>query len=373
MSPNTDWIAVTRDIAPSFAERAAAHDADDSFVAENYAALKERGLFAAGVPGELGGGDASHADLCAIVRELAHHCGSTALAFSMHTHNVATQALSWRAGNKAAEPFLKRVAAEKLVIATSGGSDWLQGSGKLEKVDGGFRMSGRKIFSSGVPSATFFTTTGIYDDPQNGPTVYHFPVAIPAEGFKILDTWRTLGMRGTGSTDVELKDVFLPDAAMAGLKRPPGKWHPFIHLVTLSAVPIVYAAYLGVAEAAREIALGLAKKKKSDPHAPYLVGEMDNLLITAQIVHANMVELTKTAKPGPESTSAMGSRRTIMTQALLGAVDKSLEVAGGAGFYRSAHLERCFRDIQASRFHVLREKNQLWLSGRVALGLDIDG
>src|SRR3954453_23128761 len=151
MSTKTDWIAIARELGPAFAERAAVHDANDSFVAENYAALKERGLFAAGVPGELGGGDASHADLCAVVREIAHHCGSTALAFSMHTHNVATQALSWRAGNKAAEPFLRRVAAEKLTIPPLGGSDWLAGSGKLEKVEGGFRMSGRKIFSSGVP------------------------------------------------------------------------------------------------------------------------------------------------------------------------------------------------------------------------------
>jgi acyl-CoA dehydrogenase len=372
MSTKTDWIAIARELAPSFAERAAAHDADDSFVAENYAALKERGLFSAGVPAELGGGDASHAELCAVVREIAHHCGSTALAFSMHTHNVATQALSWRAGNKAPEPLLRKVAAEKLVIATSGGSDWLPGSGKLEKVEGGYRMSGRKIFSSGVASANIFTTSGIYDDPQNGPTVCHFVVPLPAEGFKILDTWRVLGMRGTGSTDVELKDVFMPDAAMGGLKRTPGKWHPFMHLVCISALPIVYAAYLGVAESARQIALGMAKRKKDDPHAPYLVGEMDNFLTTAQILHASMVELTKTAKPGPETTSAMITRRTVMVQALLGTVDRALEVAGGGGFYRSAHLERCFRDVQASRFHVVREKAQLRLSGRLALGLDID-
>jgi acyl-CoA dehydrogenase len=368
----TDWIAVARELAPSFAERAPQNDAEDSFVAENYAALKERGLFTAGVPGELGGGDASHAELCAVVREIARHCGSTALAFSMHTHNVVTQALSWRAGNQAPEPFLRRVAAEKLVVATSGGSDFLQGSGKLEKVEGGFRMNGRKIFSSGVPGANMFTTTGIYDDPQNGPTVCHFVLPLPIEGVKILDTWRTLGMRGTGSTDVELKDVFVPDAAMGGLKRIPGAWHPFMHFVVLSALPIVYAAYLGLAETAREIALGMAKKKKNDPHAPYLIGEMDNFLTNAQIVHANMVELTKTAKPGPETTSAMTSRRTILVQALLGAVDRAMEVAGGAAFYRNAHLERCFRDMQAARFHVLREKAQLRLSGRLALGLDID-
>ena len=62
-----------------------------------------------------------------------------------------------------------------------------------------------------------------------------------------------------------------------------------------------------------------------------------------------------------------------MGQALVRTAEKALEVAGGAGFYRSAHLERLFRDVQASRFHVLPEKLQLRLSGRLALGLDIDG
>jgi alkylation response protein AidB-like acyl-CoA dehydrogenase len=370
MPGKTDWLSIVRELGPAFAARSTAHDAEDSFVAQNYAALKEKGLFAAGVPGELGGGDASHAELCAIVREIARHCGSTALAFSMHTHNVATQALSWRSGNKPPEALLRRVAAENLVLATSGGSDWIRGSGKLEKVEGGFRMTGRKIFASGVAAANLFTTMGIYDDPQSGPTVCHFVVSLPAEGFAIQDTWRVLGMRGTGSNDVELKDVFIPEAAI-GLKRPPGKWHPFIHLVTLSAMPIVYAAYLGIAESAREIALGLAKK--DDQNAPYLVGEMDNFLTASQIVHADMVELTKTLKPGPESTSAMLSRRTILGQSLVRTVEKAMEVAGGAGFYRSAALERHFRDIQASRFHVLPEKAQHRLSGRLALGLDIDG
>jgi acyl-CoA dehydrogenase len=372
MTTKTDWIAVARELGPVFAARGATHDAEDSFVAENYAALKERGLFAAGVPGELGGGDASHAELCAVVRELARHCGSTALAFSMHTHNVATQALSYRAGNKAPEPLLRRIAAEKLVLATSGGSDWLNGSGKLEKVEGGYRMNGRKVFASGVPAANLFTTLGIYDDPEKGPTVCHFPLPLPADGFKLLDTWQVLGMRGTGSTDVELKDVFIPEAAMAGLKREPGKWHPFMQLVVLSAMPIVYAAYLGVAESAREIALGLAKKKKDDPHTAYLVGEMDNLLLTAQVVHASMVELTKTAKPSPESTSTMLARRTIVAQALLQMATKTLDVGGGSSFYNASHLERHFRDLQAARYHPLPEKAQHYLSGRLALGFDID-
>jgi alkylation response protein AidB-like acyl-CoA dehydrogenase len=369
----TDWTGLMTRLGRDFAERCAAHDEDDSFVAENYAILREHGAFAAGVPAELGGGGASHADLCAMIRELAHHCSSTALAFSMHTHVVATQAYLWRAGNKAPEPLLKRLAAEKLVLTTSGGSDWLNGSGKLEKVEGGFRLTGRKIFGSGGLGADLLMTTGVYDDPKDGRTVFHIPVPLKAEGVKILDTWKVLGMRGTGSHDIQLENVFIPDAAAAGVRRPVGKWHPVMFAVSLVALPVFNAAYLGTAEAARNLALALVERKKNDPLLPLLVGEMENHLVTAQLAHASLVELVTTQKPGPTTTAAALARRTIFGQAAVKTVEKALEVAGGVGFYREAGLERLFRDIQAVKYHPLPEKPQTRFTGRVLLGLDIDG
>jgi alkylation response protein AidB-like acyl-CoA dehydrogenase len=373
MPDKTDWIGVVRSLGTGFAERCAAHDANDSFVAENYTLLREKGVFGAGVPGELGGGDASHAELCGVIRELAHHCSSTALAVSMHTHLVATLAWLWRGGNKGPEPMLRRVAAEGLVLVSTGGSDWLPGSGKLEKVEGGYRMSGRKIFGSGVPAGQVLMTTGVFDDPKDGPTVFHFPIPLAADGVKIQDTWRVLGMRGTGSHDIQLESVFVPDAAMGGVRRQAGKWHPFMHAVALVALPVFNAAYLGVAESARDLALKMAQKKKDDPNLAYLVGEMENFLVTAQIAHASMVDLVQSAKPGPETTSAALSRRTIFGIAAIRTVEKAMEVAGGAAFFRGAHLERLFRDIQAVRYHPLQEKPQLRYTGRVLLGLDIDG
>src|SRR6478752_10466242 len=100
MSETTDFVAIVREMGPAFAAKTADHDAADTFVGDNYKALKERGVFAAGVPAELGGGRASPAELCAMIRELARHCSSTALAASMHTHPLAAQAYLWRAGNK---------------------------------------------------------------------------------------------------------------------------------------------------------------------------------------------------------------------------------------------------------------------------------
>src|SRR4051794_2608694 len=241
MTTAIDWTAKMRELGEDFAARAAKHDEEDSFVSENYAKLKEHGAFAAGVPADLGGGNASHAELCAMIRELAHHCSATALAFSMHTHLIATLSYIWRSGNKAPEGMLKRVAAEKLVLVSTGGSDWLPGSGKLEKVEGGFRMTGRKIFGSGVLAGDMLMTTGIYDDPKDGPTVIHFPLPIKSEGVKILDTWKALGMRGTGSHDILLENVFVPDAVMGGVRRPVGKWHMSMHTICLAVIPVFNA------------------------------------------------------------------------------------------------------------------------------------
>ncbi len=368
-----DWQRLMDDLGPACAARSAGCDETDAFVGDSFATLKEHGAFAAGVPAELGGGDASHRQLCDMVRTLAHHCSSTALAFSMHTHLVATQAYLWRAGNKAVEPLLRRVVTEKLVLISTGGSDWLNGSGKLEKVEGGFRMTGRKIFGSGVPAGNLLLTTGVYDDPQGGPTVIHFPVALNAPGVTVLDTWRVLGMRGTGSHDIELANVFLPDAVMGGVRRPAGKWHPFMHTITLVALPVIYSAYLGVAEAARDLALRLAARRKSDPMVAILVGEMEDQLVTAQIAHASMLDLVERETAGPAASSATLCRRTIVAQAAVRTVEKALEVAGGVGFYRATGLERLFRDVQAARYHPLTEKVQNRFTGRHLLGLDLDG
>jgi acyl-CoA dehydrogenase len=202
--------------------------------------------------------------------------------------------------------------------------------------------------------------------------VIHFPLPLKADGVRVLDTWRTLGMRGTGSHDIELKDVFLSDAVMQGVRRPAGKWHPFMHAVVLAAVPIFYGAYLGVAERAREIALGFAARRKHDPLVAVVAGEMENHVVTAQLAHASMIALTASEKPGPEASNAMMCRRTIFVKAVMGAADKAMELAGGAGFFRSSGLERCFRDIQGARYHPIPEKPQTHLTGRFLLGFGFD-
>jgi alkylation response protein AidB-like acyl-CoA dehydrogenase len=369
-SSQTDWMAVVRDLGPAFAARTAAHDANDSFVAENYAELKRRKLFSAGVPTELGGGGASYADLCALLRELAHYCGSTALALSMHTHLLAATVWRWRQGQPV-EPLLKRIAAEETVLISSGGSDWLESSGTAEKVDGGFRVTARKIFSSGCPMGNLLITSAVYDDPQDGLTVLHFPVSFADEKVAIMDNWRTLGMRGTGSHDVVIDGVFVPESAIS-LRRPKGKWHPFFNVVAAVALPLVMAVYVGVAEAASSLALQHAAKKRADPQVPYLIGEMTNALVTAQMALQGMVDTSANYAFAPvdETANAIFVRKTIAAHAAILTTEKAMEVVGGSAFFRSLGLERLLRDVYGALFHPLHEKRQHLFTGRLALGLD---
>lgn len=369
--PAPDWTARARDLGQRFAARAAEADAGDRFVAANFADLKAAGLLAAGVPAELGGGGAGPADLAAMLTELARHCGSTALSFSMHTHQVAMAAWRWRHQGAPVEPLLRRVAAENIVLLSSGGSDWLAASGTATRADGGYRIDARKIFASGAPAGDLLLTSAVLGDPDKGNEVLHFAVPMNSPAVRVLDTWRAMGMRGTGSHDIEITGFFLPEAAVAG-RRPQGKWHPLFHIVSMIALPLIYSVYLGVAEAARGRALAMAERRKGDPGLPYVVGEMERQLLAARLAHRHMLDCAATDDPGPGTTNAVLAGRSLVATAVLATVDKALEVAGGVAFYRDQTLERLFRDLQAARFHPLPDKAQARLAGRYALGLPLD-
>lgn len=366
-----DWIAKATELAADFATRAAEHDANDSFIGENYAKLREAKIFSAPVPVELGGGGASYAQHCAIVRAIGRACGSTALAYSMHSHLL--QGLIWRYRHGAvppAEPLLRRIAKDELVLVSSGGSDWLEGSGTLTKENGGYTFNGRKIFSSGSPAGDLLLTTGIYDDPEKGPTVLHFGVDMHGPGVKVLDNWRTMGMRGTGSNDVVIEGVTVQDAAVS-VRRPKGKWHQFFNVVVPIIFPLIGSAYVGVAETAREIALAQAAKRRDDQITQALLGELDTELLVAQSTLAEMVDLASGEySPDLANADLTFKRKTIIARAIVRVAYLAMEAAGGASFFRAVGLERCVRDIQGVRFHPLHEQRQFQFSGRVALGLD---
>ena len=364
-------MAIIAELGPKFASTAAEHDAQGTFVAENYQAMREDKLFSAAIPVELGGGGASHADMCQVLRELARYDGTTALSFSMHFHLLAT--LAFRVRNNltpSSEPALRKIAAEELVLVSTGGSDWLEGSGELTKMEGGYRLTARKVFGSGSPAGDLLLTTGVYQDPEAGPTVMHFAVNMHEEGVTVLGDWDTMGMRGTGSNSVQINDVFVPEGGIS-LSRPQGVWHKFFDIIAPLAFSFIMSVYLGIAESARDIALEQAQKKREDTMVQDQVGAMDNELLIAQTSIAEMVRIAAEYNPPTvEQSNLIARHKTIATNAVIRTVELSLAVAGGQGYFRGMGLERRFRDIQAARFHPIQEPRQHRFSGRIALGLD---
>jgi alkylation response protein AidB-like acyl-CoA dehydrogenase len=305
-----------------------------------------------------------------MLRELGRHCGSTALALAMHTHLVAAQVWLWRQGAPVA-PVLERIAAEQLVLVTTSASDWLDSNGASERVEGGFRVTARKHFASGAPAGDMLITTALYDDPADGPTVLHFAVPMRSEGITVLDNWRTMGMRATGSNDIVLDRVFVPDQAVAS-RGPKGEWDPFLNVVATLALPVVMAPYLGVAEAARDLALQHAARKRDDANVWYLLGEMENALVTGQLAVQSLIDTAADHSFAPEIATANAGmiRKTIAADALKLVAEKALETVGGSGFFRGMGLERLVRDMHAAQFHPLQPKRQHRFTGRIALGLD---
>ena len=360
----TDWLTIATDLAEEVGQYAAEHDVEGTFVREGYAALARARMFSMLVPSELGGGGASHAETCESIRALARRCPATALAFSMHTHLVAAAVWRWRNGQPA-EALLRKIAGEQLVLVSTGATDWVDSNGEMTRVDGGYRVTARKVFASGSPGADMLVTSSRF-----GSSVLHFAVPFAAEGVKILEDWDTLGMRGTGSNTVLFEDVFVPDAAVS-LERPQGQWHAAWTVAVTLALPLLMSPYVGIAEEARELALADARGREED-WVPILAGELENALATTRMAWRDMVQNAAEYEFPLTVDSANRAliAKTLCTQAALATVEKAMEVSGGRGFFRRHGLQRLLRDVHAAPYHPLPEKKQLRFTGRLALGME---
>lgn len=359
-------------LAQDFGARAARHDADGSFVAENYARLKEAGLIEAGVPAELGGGGSDLPALADMLRRLAHGCGATALAFAMHSHQVAIPAWRWQnqpAARPAVEPLLRRIAADRIVLMSSGGADWVGGAGRAEKAEGGYRIHARKTFASGAPLGAILMTAAVAEEAE-GPTVVHFGAPLNAPGVRVDEVWDAMGMRGTGSQDVVFDGLFIPDDKIA-LKRKAGEWHPLFQIIGTIAVPLIYAVYLGLAEAARDKAMALEAARPEPKRNPRLAGDLETRLHAARLAHRDMVAAIDEMGASAQSVSRVMQGRTLLVEAVLATADMAMELAGGEGFLRKTGLERIFRDIQGARYHPMRADKAALYAGTLATGGDV--
>ncbi len=379
--PDDDrFVALAAELGQEFSAQAAQHDRENSFVAENFDRMRERGYLRLAVPEALGGLGASMRQVCYAQAELAKHCASTALAVNMHLYLVLANAYRWRHGAAAAEGVLRRVANDGIVLMTSGGSDGIWPSGTAVRENGGFRVSGRKMFCSQAPVADVLVTMAAYDDPIEGPGVLLMGIPTTSSGLRIVETWDTLGMRATASHDVQLDDVAVSEAQVVA-RRPWGKVDPALRSAGVHFAPPVAAVYFGVAAGARDEAVRVLCERRNgdglplaqDPTSQRLVGLMDHKLKVAWWSLAGALgELGEDYTPDEAALAlVMLAKRQVVTEAVE-IVDLAMEAVGGSAYFKRSPLERSYRDVRAGTFHPLNPEKTLLYAGRMALGQPVE-
>ena len=362
--PLSDQLA---SIASRISENGKQADATSDISKGNYALLKEQQFFSAMVPAEFGGGGVSYRDMCNALQQLAGYHPSTALSCSMHQHIIAANRFNHMHG-KPGQAVLEKVAAKELVLISTGAGDWLASNGELTACEGGYSLTATKHFASGSTIGDVLVTSAPYKDPEQGWQVFHFPVAMSTEGVSIIDNWHPMGMKATGSNSVKLENVFIPEAAIA-VRRPRGDFHPMWCVVLPVALPLIMSVYLGIAKTATQRARDICAKS-IDPVTPYLLGEMENALTTADLAVEHMISRVENFDfaPSLELVNEIVKCKTIAAAACKTTCAKAVEVSGGLGYLEAGEIENLLRDVMASHFHPLQEKRQLLFTGSLAMG-----
>ena len=201
-------------LAPTFAERAPLHDRDGSFPFENFEYLSKAGLLALTVPPALGGGGAGAAKARAF-RIIGKADPSTALVLSMHyiQHLVMARSSRWpaRLSRKLARETVEGVAlVNALRVEPELGSPARGGlpATIARRTETGWRLSGRKIYSTGAPILKWYAVWARTDEAETRVGLFLVPAGLP--GTRIVETWDHLGLRASGSHDVVFEDVVFP-------------------------------------------------------------------------------------------------------------------------------------------------------------------
>jgi acyl-CoA dehydrogenase len=197
---------------------------------------------------------------------------------------------------------------------------------------------------------------------------------------RIVETWDTLGMRGTASHDVQLDGVFVADGQVAA-RRPWGRWDPVFFNAVLHFGPTTSAVYHGIAAGARNEAVhhiagrtyGDVHPLAEEPSVQRLVGLMDYKLRTSWWSLLGALDELGDDFPLDEAmaTTVLLARRHVATEAVE-IVDLAMEAVGGASYYKRSPLERAYRDVRAGKYHPLPPEKTLFYAGRSALGLPVD-
>jgi len=373
-------------LVPALRERAGRTEELRRVPDETIAELHESGLFRVLQPRRVGGSELPFRSLVELVEMIGRGDGSTAWVLA----NLAAH--HWLLGMwpKRAQDEVWGASPDNLV-----GSALIFPRGRARAADGGYRLAGRWPFSSGVDASSWLLAGAIVQDEETGgaePRIF----LLPARDFRIIDTWHVIGLGGTGSKDVAVEDVFVPDYRTVAVKditggpNPGSRVNPAV-LYQLPAVSLfafcIAGVSLGIAQGAIDYFTDTTRTRTS-----YYTGRNLADFVTLQIHLAEATAMTDAARAVvlsdcDEATRIVGEhgmptleqraryRRDGAFAATLctKAVDVLFGATGGGAIYARNPLQRAFRDVHAANAHyVLNWDINGAMFGRVLLGLSPD-
>jgi 3-hydroxy-9,10-secoandrosta-1,3,5(10)-triene-9,17-dione monooxygenase len=381
-----ELLARAEALVPVLRERAVHTEELRRLPDETIEDLHRSGLFRILQPKRVGGSELPFRSIVELVSIIGKGDGSTAWVLAnLAAHHWMLAMFPKRAQDEVWGPSPDNLIGSALTFPR----------GRAHRVDGGFRLSGRWPFSSGVDPSSWNLLGAITQDEEAGTTEPRL-FLLPASDYTIIDTWHVIGLAGTGSKDVAVNDIFVPEyrslamSQITGGRNPGTEVNPAV-LYRLPAVSLfafcIAAVSLGIAQGAIDYFAETTRTRTS-----YYTGRNLADFVTLQIhlaeasalvdmAQAVMLldcdEATRIVAEGgvPSLEQRARYRRdgayaaTICTRA----VDALFRATGGGGIYARNPLQRMFRDIHAANAHyVLNWDINGAMFGRVLLGLSPD-
>lgn len=393
------FVKLTEDHMAELAAGADLHDRQGTFPAEHFESMRSSGVLAACVPEEFGGlGVESLHDLTVGMNRLGRADASTAICAQMHIAAgwQFTRALrdAIARGDEQAvaiQTFLGMLGEGSLVLTVANTERGTSHGFPLTdavRAPGGWVLNGRKIFATNSPVASMFVVGSRVRDEAGHRTALAF---VPREttGLEVVETWDAMGMRASGSHDVVLTDCFVPEP-MVFDAGPWGVLDEFwITFYTAGNIGLL-GVFLGLAEAARDAAVGMATSRRKAPtnrtlaegsSVQHAVAQMEvGIAASRALVARTCLALDSYFSKHLASEADHADLTVLMKEFIctkqfvnrtaIEVVDHALTISGGAGYLSSNSLSRLYRDVRAGPFMQPYSPNEsLDYIGKVALGL----
>jgi alkylation response protein AidB-like acyl-CoA dehydrogenase len=377
---------LTEDMLERFDQRAPVYDRENRFFDEDWEELKDSGYLLATALTEFGGSGLGLDEYSRLQQRIAYVAPATALAVNMHCYWTGVASDLIRRGDESCRFLLEKAAAGEVLCALHGeaGNDipLLLAVATAKRADGGWLISGHKIFGSLTPVWTLggFHAMDVTDPSK--PQIVHGFLPRDAKGVQIVETWDTLGMRATQSQDTVLDDAFVPDDLVA-LVCPPGFAGAGMFQVGVFAWALMGFAsvYYGAAKRAFDLVVeGLPKRTSialtnSMAHHPEVQHNVAEMRIALDAAGAMLEKTCSDWAQGVDHADwpvRLVATRYFVINKSFEIVDRALDLTGGAGAFKRSRLEQIFRDVRMGRFHPGNTLLAHELVGKLCLGVDPD-